>query len=1038
MVLFGFFGLPTILRPRAAEELSRLVARPVTIDAVRTNPFRLSAAFQGVAITDADGSPLLSIREASANLGLWSTLLGKPHLQDVSLDGISLHVVRRDDGTLNLAQLGAAKEEAPAKPDASPAIPPLRLDRAALRDATIHVRSAHGPETLALRITELDAELRGLDTGHTDANTPFRFSAKLESGGQVDVRAELSPTLTEVSGTLTATEVNLAAFSPVVASAVPLTLRSGSLTLETRFKAGRAQTRTHTALEGVSLRLKDLQLVAKGDPEPFLVWTALTSTGGTADLNTGEIQVGKVAIQGLMLALQRDASGLQPLARVRSALAHPAAPESPAQLAVSAAPTTAAPPPARDSELKIALAALEIDGPGVRFRDGTGTRGVDVSTESVRVKAGALTLGSVDQAWPVEGEVALRGGGAIRVAGEVTPAVPQATVAVELVDVPLAPWGPYLEQFADVWLAAGRTGASLRVTWKDGEGAITGTSSVSELSLIDNQANAPLVTWKKLELEDLSFEVPSQRSRIGEVRVVEPRVNAAISREGRLNFTALLKPTPSSAAPAPTPVAGTSAPGVTPPAEPRGAASPLALAIGRLRVEGAQLSFSDGMMQPAVTVALSQLSGTVERINSTSTAAAKVQLEGRLGADAPLRIRGDLQPLGAAPSADLRLELVRLNLVPFTPYSVRFTGYGVDRGNLSLESQVRFSRHTLDTANRITVERLTLGARQPSPGTTNLPVPLALALLTDSRGRLALDLPVAGRLDDPSFHIGPTVARTLVGLLTKVATSPFALLGAAFGGGGEELATQLFDAGAVQPRATELGKLATLHRALADRPALRVELTGQFDAAVDRAPLRERELARRVAVVARRMQQSAGLADDAPIERATEVSALAALFAETLPDVVAAHAAAAAQVAPPPATAVPPTPVSPQVAATPRGGLLDRVIQLLAERFRRPAVTATSPAATPAPASAPAVAPSPVPAAESVAAAPQVAPITPEQMAAQLLATIEVDDAALQELARARANAVRERLLEGTGLGPERVLLGPVRAGGTRVDLTLE
>jgi len=54
-------------------------------------------------------------------------------------------------------------------------------------------------------------------------------------------------------------------------------------------------------------------------------------------------------------------------------------------------------------------------------------------------------------------------------------------------------------------------------------------------------------------------------------------------------------------------------------------------------LEGAQLRFSDGAMKPAVTVALNQLSGTIERIDSTSPKGAQVTLEGRLGAESPLR-----------------------------------------------------------------------------------------------------------------------------------------------------------------------------------------------------------------------------------------------------------------------------------------------------------------------------------------------------------------------------------------------------------------
>ncbi len=1069
VVLFGFLGLPGIVRTRAVAELSRHLDRPVSIESVRTNPLRLSVTLRGVAITDSDGSRLLSIREAYANLGLWSTLLGRPHLEEIRADGIDLHVVRRADGSLNLARLGAGPRSGPGTgsdpaPTANAASAlKLRIDQAALGEATIHVHAEHGPDTLTLRLSELAADLRDLNTSLAAA-APLTLSAKLESGGRIDLRAEVAPTLAGVSGSLRISDANLAVLAPLLASAIPLQLRSGTASLDTRFRAGRTRAGTQAALEDVNLRINDVQVAAPGDAEPFLAWTTLASSGGAVDVDARDVHLGKVSLQGMNLALQRGPDGLQPIARLQASLARPAA-------AASTTPgtPTAEPVATGDAGVRVALAALEIDGPGVRFRDAMGVRPVEVRTESVRLRADALNLAAPDQAWPLEAEVVLQGGGSLRASGAVTLADSGAAIAVDLVDLPLAPWGAYLEPYADVWLAAGRTDAALRVTWKGSQGTIGGRTAIKELSLVDNQADAPLLGWKQLAIEDFSLDLPSLRSRVGEIRLTEPRVEAAVSREGRLNVTAILKPAPGSSAspttrPATAPQAATAdaAPPAGPkpaPAVPRASTPMPAVAIGRVVLEGAQLRFSDGMMKPAVTVALTQLSGTIERIDSSSPKAAQMTLEGRLGADSPLRLRGELQAFGPAPSADLRFDLTRLDLVPFAPYSVRFTGYGLDRGHLSVETRLRLARTALDTSNRITIERLTLGAKQPSPQATNLPVPLALALLTDSRGRLVLDLPVAGRVDDPSFHIGPTIARTLVGLLTKVATSPFALLGAAFGGGGEELAIQTFDAGSSSLRASEVGRLATLHRALAERPALRVEIAAQFDAAADSGPLRERELARRIAAVVLRLREAAGIAADAPADPALEVAALASLFAETFPDFVAAHAAATAAAVAPPSPkpdAAPAAPPPAQADADTREGLLARLLRLLSEAFRRPpGPTSPAPATVASSASAPSPADAAAPAAataasdpDAVAAAspgpvagaggpPPPPPITPEQMAAQLLTTLTASDEALQELARARANAVRERLLEGTGLGPERVLLGPVRAGASRVELSL-
>ncbi len=81
------------------------------------------------------------------------------------------------------------------------------------------------------------------------------------------------------------------------------------------------------------------------------------------------------------------------------------------------------------------------------------------------------------------------------------------------------------------------------------------------------------------------------------------------------------------------------------------------------------------------------------------------------------------------------------------------------------------------------LDQITLGERIESNDATSLPVGLALALLKDRQGRVNLDLPVSGSLDDPEFSVAGIVVKMFVNLLVKAATSPFALLGVIFGGG---------------------------------------------------------------------------------------------------------------------------------------------------------------------------------------------------------------------------------------------------------------
>jgi hypothetical protein len=156
----------------------------------------------------------------------------------------------------------------------------------------------------------------------------------------------------------------------------------------------------------------------------------------------------------------------------------------------------------------------------------------------------------------------------------------------------------------------------------------------------------------------------------------------------------------------------------------------------------------------------------------------------------------------------------------------------------------------LDADHRFVINQLELGDKVESPDSVGLPLKLAVALLKDRNGVIDLDLPVTGDLDDPQFRIGPIVWKVLVNLLTKAVTAPFALLGSLFGGG-EEINLIGFTAGDPSLDAAGQEKVATLAKALTERPGLQLNVPAVFNRDADEPALREAGLQARV-VAARR------------------------------------------------------------------------------------------------------------------------------------------------------------------------------------------
>ncbi|MDH3443245.1 MAG: DUF748 domain-containing protein, partial [Deltaproteobacteria bacterium] len=184
-------------------------------------------------------------------------------------------------------------------------------------------------------------------------------------------------------------------------------------------------------------------------------------------------------------------------------------------------------------------------------------------------------------------------------------------------------------------------------------------------------------------------------------------------------------------------------------------------------------------------------------------------------------------------SMDIKAKASGIELSPFTPYSAKYVGYGIEKGKLTFNVEYKLENRKLDAQTQFILDQLTFGEKVDSPTAMNLPVKLAVALLKDRNGVIDVGLPVSGSLDNPEFSISGVVWGLIGNIITKAITAPFALLGAAFGGGGEDLSLIEFEYGRATLSQTGLDKIKTLITAMNERSVLNLEITGRADPAND-------------------------------------------------------------------------------------------------------------------------------------------------------------------------------------------------------------
>jgi len=129
----------------------------------------------------------------------------------------------------------------------------------------------------------------------------------------------------------------------------------------------------------------------------------------------------------------------------------------------------------------------------------------------------------------------------------------------------------------------------------------------------------------------------------------------------------------------------------------------------------------------------------------------------------------------------------------------------------------------------------------------DLPLDLAVALLTDSQGKINVAVPVKGNVDHPQFSYRHLIREALAGFIVKIVSAPFNALARLLGSGAEELGSINFEPGRARLLPPEQEKLDKVGQVLKEKPQVKLVVRGPYDPKLDGEALRERQVRRQVA-----------------------------------------------------------------------------------------------------------------------------------------------------------------------------------------------
>jgi len=856
-LLAGFFLVPALVRPRLEREATRFLKRPVTVAKLRFNPLTLATTVEGLRIAEPRGGDWVTLRRLYVNYEVWALLQHTVSFAAIEVEGLVVRAGLDAKGRLNFQDLLEGDSPKPSEPPGAPAwiveVGHFQLSEGRLEflDRTLVPAYQRVLGPLSFRVDGLRTEL--------NHRSGFTLEAWTEAREHLLWNGDLGFQPLASRGSLLLENLQLAHYRPYAEQQLASEVRSGTATLRAQYRFEWGKGKQVVELSDLGLSLKNFKLAERGVAESALDLPSVEVQGGKADLLAPAVEVGSILVDQGAVRVQRTPEGLN-LVRML-APPHPRTPKADAK------------------PLQLLIRDLRLQGLRLDWQDRVPARPVQVAATEVNLHLQGFSL---DPAAPTRAALDLKvGGGSLKLEGTLHALKPAGDLLLKAEGLALESFDPYLDGALALRVASGSLGAEGRLRFAF-EGRRTdgltyqGALAVQQLEVRDAAQNEPFLRWKQLRLAGLDLRTAPLALAIQTVAWTEPEGRLVLQPDGRTNVALALR-LEEGAKPAP----------VTASAVPATPAAAPDLRIQKVAITGGRLSFIDRSVQPNAALVLSDLEGAYLGLSSRPDAASQVAFRGRAGGLAPITITGHAMPLRHDLDTDVTLKIQGADLTDFTPYTGKYLGYTVQKGKLDVDARLRIDHRNLKAENAVKLDQFYLGEKVESPDATGLPVKFGLAILRDRRGVIAFDLPIEGSLDDPDVKYGKLVWKAIFGLLGKIATSPFTLIGSLFGGDAGDLSSVAFAPGSsgLEPAAT--ARLQVLGKALQERPSLRLEAEGAVDAAQDGATLRRAALE---ALLRRTRARTLKLAEEGPVPPSERGRWLHAAFEVAFPPVKGAPA----------------------------------------------------------------------------------------------------------------------------------------------------
>ena len=835
--VLGFLVLPWILRPQLEKRLATALHRHVAIAKLRMNPVALSVTIDGLQVDDPDGSRFLSWERLYLRANLWPILKRELTLNTLYLLRFRARASIRRDGKLNFEDLltSSGNPEPPSNTAKKKSWFTFGVDHLSVVEADAEFSDLSHPHPFRTTVGPFTFHLEHLRT-RADAKSPYDLTGTTESGERFSWAGAVHTEPFRSEGMIAFENVRIAKYAPYYEQQVGFDVQSGLISLRTRYQLELGSARQHFRTSEGEVALRTLAIALRGHKQPALQLAEMNVAGISIAPLEGNAEINSVQLRGAVVRARRERDGQIDLTKL-------VPPPAPSETSSKSPTKTSSKTPFR-----WAVRRVELSNGRVELEDAAPDPPVRVVLAPIEARVENLastprttsTL-QLSSGWNETGRV--------NVSGTAVLDRPSAEMAIRITDLDLSKLDPYLRLYGGLAarLTQGRlsleTHGQFDLAQEPLSWAVAGDLHIDGFSLEDSARSKKLLSWKELRIAQFRAAAQPPGTSLESVRLVEPRLAIEVAEDRSSNLQRIM---PRGASQDSAPTRQAPPPATSETAQTRASATPYPLSIGTVQITSGVVGFVDRSIQPTSSLAMNSLDVRVRNFSMDVDARSSVSLKALID-KAPFKIAGTVSPRMVNNATDLKIDAKGIDLIPLGPYVGKYLGYRLEKGELDLDLRYKVARRKVDASNLFHLDDFTLGDSTNSPDATKLPVKLTVAVMRDRDGVIEFDAPVTGNLDDPNFRVGRVLWKELVGIFTRVATSPFTWLAKLFGGGSDSQKLDVvdFDPGSSALTASTDKSLRALAKALYSRPALQLDVEGSADEKADGRGLRVAELHRR-------------------------------------------------------------------------------------------------------------------------------------------------------------------------------------------------